>query len=61
MNDERDTDPEIPVIHTPAELEAEKTFRDELDDEDAAHPWVGWLGLVVGLLFIAGGIVRACW
>ena len=61
MSDERDTDPEIPVVHTPAELEAEETFRDRLDNADAAHPWVGWFLLVAGCLCLAGAVVRGCW
>lgn len=30
-------------------------------DENARYPWVGWLLLVVGVLLVAGGTVRACW
>ena len=30
-------------------------------DENARYPWVGWLLLGVGVLLVAGGIVRACW
>lgn len=60
MRDERDTDPEIPV-HTPAELAAEETFRDELDDVNDANPWIRWSALVAGVLFLAGAVVRSCW
>ncbi|HEY1956062.1 MAG TPA: hypothetical protein VGH28_10620 [Polyangiaceae bacterium] len=52
--DERDTDPFLV-------LEPRDTFRDELDAVNDRNPWIRWSALVVGILMIAGGIVRACW
>ena len=57
MNDERDTDPRIPIVFEPPP----DTFRDDLDAVNDANPWIRWSALVVGLFMIAGAIVRACW
>lgn len=57
MNDERDTDPTIPIVFEPPR----DTFRDKLDALNDANGWFRWSALVVGLLLIAGAIVRACW
>jgi hypothetical protein len=55
---ERDTDPHVKTL---AELDAEESVRDKIEDADSRAPWVGWALFVGGVLFIAGGIVRACW
>jgi len=57
VNDERDTDPTIPIVFEPPR----DTFRDKLDALNDANGWFRWSALVVGLLLIAGAIVRACW
>ena len=45
---------------TLAELEAEETPRDKLDDANDAHPVIRWSAFVVAVLMIAGGIIRWC-
>ena len=50
------TDPSIPVF-----IEPETTARERLDAWNDRNAWVRWSALVVGLLIIAGAIVRACW
>lgn len=45
---------------TPAQLDAEETPRERLDEADARHPAVGW-GLAVCAVLLVLGVVRACW
>lgn len=61
LDAERETDPELAPLKTPAELDAESGIRGKLDDADARAPWFGWLMVAVGSLLAAGALVRACW
>jgi len=46
-------------IATPAELAAQETLRDKIDDWDALHGWVGWALLVLSILMILSGLCYA--
>ena len=45
---------------TPAELAAEETSRDELDDEIARHPLGLWSFVLIGAAALIGGLVGWC-
>lgn len=45
---------------TKAELDAEETLRDKLDDWNDAHAAFRWSAFAIALLMIAGGIIRWC-
>lgn len=60
MSEDRDTDPEIPVVHDPAEVFAHETEREKLDNFNDRNPWFRWSALVVGTLMIGGALIRWC-
>lgn len=60
---ERPTDPDLsapPPEKTLAELNAEETVMEHVDDADARAPFVGWMALIGGVL-ITLHFARACW